>query len=107
MSGSNGFLRAASNLASKRSDNLDDGVICRIEIERPVPNSEHPAVKAVPARLPSEARRQMKRLPGPAYCVLAFDIRSGYRPSARSRKTANQTGDASAVNRPRSLKTKR
>ncbi len=38
--------------------------ICQIEIERSVSNSEHPAVKAVLARLPSEAWRQMKRLPG-------------------------------------------
>src|SRR6202167_2354488 len=38
--------------------------ICHIEIKRSVSNSEHPAVKAVLARLPSEPWRQMKRLPG-------------------------------------------
>src|ERR1700733_3004269 len=38
--------------------------IGHIEIERPVSNAEHPAVKAALARLSSEAWRQMKRLPG-------------------------------------------
>src|ERR1700679_4355267 len=42
----------------------DERRICHIEIERSVSNSEHPAVKAVLARLPSKPWRQMKRLPG-------------------------------------------
>jgi hypothetical protein len=37
--------------------------IARVEIERPVSNSDHPAVKAALARSPSEPRRQMKGLP--------------------------------------------
>jgi hypothetical protein len=37
--------------------------IAYIEIERSASNSEHPAVKAMLAQLPSEARRQMYRSP--------------------------------------------
>jgi hypothetical protein len=37
--------------------------IARIEIERSASNSEHPAVKAMLARLPSETWRQVNRFP--------------------------------------------
>src|ERR1700733_10304386 len=51
--------------------------IVGIEIERPVSNAEHPTMKAVLARLPSEAWRQMKRLPEDRRVAIAVVIMRG------------------------------
>ncbi len=85
----------------------DERRICRIESERSVPNSEHPAVKAVPARLPSEARRQVKRLPGDyplhdlAVGVLAVVIQmpayQGNLGKRRSKQVASGAGQPPAI----------
>ncbi len=76
--------------------------ICRIESERSVPNSEHPAVKAVPARLPSEARRQMKRLPGDhpvgvLAVVIQMPAHQGNLGKRRSKQVASGPGQPPAV----------
>jgi hypothetical protein len=80
----------------------DERRICHIEIERSVSNSEHPAVKAVLARLPSEAWRQMKHLPGDhpvdvlpvVIRVPAHQRNLGKR---RSKQVAADTGQSTAI----------
>src|ERR1700733_4228049 len=74
----------------------------RIEIERSASNSEHPAVKGVLARLPSEPWWQMKRLPGdhPA-CVLPVVIpvraHQGNLGKRRRKQVAPDAGQPAAI----------
>ena len=76
--------------------------ICHIEIERPVSNSKHPAVKAAPARSPSEPWWQMKRFPGnrPA-CVLPAIIggltHQGNLGKRRGKQVAADAGQSPAI----------
>jgi hypothetical protein len=56
-------LALAFNRCGEELRQSNERSIPCIEIERSASNSEHPAVKAMLARLPSEAWRQMNRFP--------------------------------------------
>jgi hypothetical protein len=76
--------------------------ICHFEIERSVSDSEHPAVKAVLARLPSEPWRQMKHLPGDhpvnvLPVVIRVPAHQRYLGKRRSKRVAADTGQSPAI----------
>jgi hypothetical protein len=72
-----------------------------IGIKRTASNPEHPAVKAVLARLPSEAWRQMKRFPGDPRIVVPAIIRApahqGKFGKRRGKQVAAGAGQSSAI----------
>jgi hypothetical protein len=75
--------------------------ICRIGIERPAANPQHPAVKAALARLPSEPGRQMQRFPGDRRVVVPPIIRApahqGKFGKRRRKQVAADAGQSSAI----------
>jgi hypothetical protein len=94
------FALAFNCCGQKLGQSSQRSIRC-IGIERPASNPKHPAVKAVPARLPSEAWRQMKRFPGDRRVVVAPIIRTpahqGKFGKRRSKQVAADAGQSSAI----------